>query len=339
VAGENARVALAGGISRLGFVVLTGALLFGFTRETKPPFAPLLPLMFVLAAWLDVLTHDPGENPTAAPGVFQPRLARDRLAMSPQPELGGSRAMLAPATALELMRHALGDAKTNFLAKRMAYCADVNLLDGVPKVDGFFSLTPREFDWLLSAIYTVTNGDWLPLENFMGVSQYTSPTHELGWQARANSLPLITAGQRPVFMGDTNAIWEMAGGNFNGATVVVLPPETQPEVTVSHQTEARVVDPKFGNQTIDFGTDATAPSLAVIAQAYYHDWSAEVDGQAAPLLRANIAFQAVQVPAGAHRVHLFSRDRAFEIGAASSLCAWMICLAAYVVCWRRGFPG
>jgi hypothetical protein len=255
--------------------------------------------------------------------------------MSPQPELGGSRAMLSPAAALELTRFAVRDAKYNFLAKRIGYCADVNLLDAVPKVDGFFSLAPREFDNLLSAIYNITNGNWPALENFMGVSQYTSSTNVLGWQSRAGFLPLISAGQRPVFLDETNTVWALARGDFDGAITVILPQSAKSAVAVSNQTTAKIMGPKFGTQTVDFEVETAAPTLTVIAQAYYHDWRAEVDGQAVPLLRANGAFQAVPVPAGAHRVRLFYEDRAFQIGAAVSLCMWVNCVVAFLAFERR----
>jgi hypothetical protein len=255
--------------------------------------------------------------------------------MSPQPELGGSRAMLSPSAALEFTRFAVSDPKANFLAKRLGYCADANLLDGVPKVDGFFSLTPRDFDGLLSLIYSVTNGDWSGLERFLGVSQYTSPTNTLAWRARTDFLPLVTAGQRPVWLDDTNALWTFARGNFDGARTVFLPPEIKSFVTVSNQTTARITAAKFGNNTVDFQTEAVEPSLAVVAQAFYHDWCAEIDGQRAPLLRANVAFQAVPVPAGTHHVRLFYQDRAFEIGAAISICMGLNCAVALLALWRR----
>ena len=79
-------------------------------------------------------------------------------------------------------------------------------------------------------------------------------------------------------------------------------------------------------------------ALAVIAQTYYHDWRAEVDGQPVPLLRANVAFQAVRVPAGAHRVHVFFQDRAFQLGAAISVCMWVNCLVSYLALRRRELP-
>jgi hypothetical protein len=337
--GDDTHAAMVCGLTRAIFLVLTGALLLGLMRKTESSFQRLLLILLVLVAWLDVFTHEPKQNPTVAPDVYRENLARDRLAMDPRPELGGSRAMLSPAAVLDLTRFAAGDARNNFLAKRIGYCADVNLLDAVPKVDGFFSLTPREFDGVLEAIYNVPTGNWSGLENFLGVSQLTSSTNELAWQPRAGFLPLVTAGQKPVFLGDTDTIWEMARNHFAGAGMVFLPPAAESVVTVSNQTAARILESKFANATVDFQVEAAAPSLAVIAQTYYHDWCAEIDGRPAPLLRANVAFQAVQVPAGTHRVHLFYRDRAFEIGAAISVCMWVNCAVTYLALRRREAAG
>jgi hypothetical protein len=333
-AGDDTHAALVSSLTRLGFLVLTGAVLLSVTRGTESAWARFLPLILVVVAWLDVFTHAPGQNPVAPASVYQENLARDHHGMLPQPELGGSRAMLSPTAALELTRFAVSDARNNFLAKRMGYCADVNLLDGVPKVDGFFSLTPRAFDGLLSTVYAVTNGNWRALENFLGVSQYSSPTNVLGWNSRAGFLPLVTAGQKPVFLDESNTLWELARGHFDGAQMVYLPPAARTVLTVSPQTTAKVTDLQFGEQSVDFGTEADAPALAVIAQTYYHNWRAEVDGQAVPLWRANAAFQAVPVPAGTHRVHVYYEDRAFEIGAAVSGCMWLNCLVAWLA-WRR----
>jgi len=196
--GDDPHATLLNGISRAAFLVLTGAALFFLVRSTPSPLRRFAPLVLILVAWLDVFTHEPRQNPTVPPGIYQPNLVRTRLAMDPQPELGGSRAMLSPSAALELTRFAVSDPKNNFLAKRLGYCANVNLLDAVPKVDGFFSLTPRAFDGLLSALYSVTNVDWTGLNNFMGVSQYTAPTNFLAWEPRTNFLPLVTIGQKPV---------------------------------------------------------------------------------------------------------------------------------------------
>jgi uncharacterized membrane protein YfhO len=102
-------------------------------------------------------------------------------------------------------------------------------------------------------------------------------------------------------------------------------------VTVTNQTVARILDSKFGTQRVDIEAEAGAPSLVVIAQSWYHDWSAYVDGRPATLLRADYAFQAVQIPAGRHRIRLIYEDRAFQTGAAISIPAWLGCLACLLL--------
>ena len=241
--------------------------------------------------------------------------------MQPQPELGGARAMLLPAAALELTQFALHDPANNFLAKRVGYCANVNLLDAVPKVDGFFSLTPRESDQLLTFIYSVTNADFSRLKDFMGVAQTTAPGELLKWQARPNFLPLVTAGQRPVYLDETNALYTLAGSNFDGSKIVLLSPEDQSSVNTISNVTATVLNTHFTDRTVEAQVNASAPTLTVIAQTYYHNWHATVDGQPVPLLRANVAFQAVPVPAGLHRVRLKYVDTAFLWGARISLAA------------------
>ncbi|HEX4350655.1 MAG TPA: hypothetical protein VH251_09710 [Verrucomicrobiae bacterium] len=326
MADDEAHPALLNGLSRMAFLVITGVILFALAREMKSPLLRFLQFALIMVACLDVFTHEPKQNPTVPPGVYQLNLARTELAMNPQPSLGGSRAMLSPSAALDLTRFAVTDPKNNFLAKRLGYCANVNLLDAVPKVDGFYSLTPRDFDSLLSLVYSVTNGNWAGLEDFMGVSQYTSETNILAWRPRTNFLPLITAGQRPVFLDDTNTLWTFGRNEVDPLRTVFLPPEAKSSVTAAYSPTAKILNPKFTNRTVDFEILAATPTLAVIAQTYYHNWHAEIDGQPAPLLRANVAFQAVQVLPGTHRVHLFYQDRAFETGAAISICAWIVCI-------------
>jgi hypothetical protein len=333
--GDDSRAALLNGLSRLVCLLATAAILFVLTGQKTAPWFRLAPAALILVAWLDVWTHEPRQNPTVPPSVYELNLARVKLAMQPQPELGGSRAMLSPAAVLGLTRLAVSDPKNNFLAKRAGYCADVNLLDNVPKVDGFFSLTPREFDGLLSLIYSATNGEWSGLEDFLGVSQYTATNDFMAWQPRPGFRPLVTAGQRPVFLDDTHTAWTFGRNEFNPAATVFLPPEARALVTVSNPAAATIIHPEFTTRTVDFEARADAPALAVVAQTYYPDWHAEIDGRPARLLRANVAFQAVQIPAGDHRVHLYYEDRAFELGAALSLCMWVNCFVAWLALRRR----
>jgi len=196
----------------------------------------------------------------------------------------------------------------------------------VPKVDGFLSLMPRECDEFQSLLYDATNADYPRIEDFMGVSQITAPEQIYRWQSRSNFLPLVTTGQKPLFLDDTNTLLALAQNSFDGSKITFLPLEAKPFVTVSNQTSAKILDSKFGNQTVDIEVEAQKPSLVVVAQTYYHNWRVYVDGQPAPLLRANLAFQALQVSAGQHHVQLIYEDRAFKTGAAISIGAWLGCL-------------
>jgi hypothetical protein len=319
---DNVHATLANGLSRIAFLILTGGALFLSARGFK--FAPLI---LILVAWLDVFTHEPAQNPTVTPNVYEQNLAREDLKMNPQPELGGSRAMVSPFAANEFVHFASGDPKQNFLAKRAGYCANVNLLDDVPKVDGFFSLTPRENNDVLGYFYRTTNADFPRLEDFTGVSQITAPEKMLKWESCKTFLPLVTTGQKPIFLDDEKTLQALTQNDFDGSKIVFLPLEDKSFVTVSNQTSAKILNSKFSNQTVDVEVEVQEPSLVVVAQTYYHDWRAFVDGQPTKLLRANDAFQAVQIEQGKHHIHFFYKDRVFEVGASISIFAWLGCLA------------
>jgi uncharacterized membrane protein YfhO len=86
---------------------------------------------------------------------------------------------------------------------------------------------------------------------------------------------------------------------------------------------------------VDIEVEAQEPSFVVVSQTYYHDWRAFVDGQSTPLLRANYAFQAVQVSAGKHRVRLIYKDQMFEIGAAISASALFVSVIFLITSARQ----
>ena len=303
-------------------------------RRAIMRFAPFSVLLLI---WVDTWTHEPSQNPTVAPFVYTPGLARTKLAMKPQPGLGHSRAMVTPSADARFRQFLLSDFKDNYLIKRIGYFADCNLLDAIPKVDGFFSLYPRECGELMSALYSTTNSVPPALADFLAVSQITAPGQFFEWQPRGTFLPLASAGQRPVFLDDTNALRALFNPQFDARKFVLLPPDLSAANFVTNQTRAEVVfqsgvenqKPKMLN---DLEVHAAEPSLVVLSQTYYHSWRAYLDGQPVPLFRANYAFQAVQVPAGAHHLHLAYEDHAFQLGAAISLLSLLAC----AIGWFQG---
>jgi hypothetical protein len=70
---------------------------------------------------------------------------------------------------------------------------------------------------------------------------------------------------------------------------------------------------------LSVNVQSSGPGMLVLSEPYYSERRAWIDGVATPLLRANLAFSAVLVPGGAHRVDLdFSPDRLY-LGIALSL--------------------
>jgi hypothetical protein len=331
----DAHAALLNGFSRIAFLLAIVVVLLCLSRNSGGPYLRITPLLLIVVAWSDVLTHEPAQNPTVSPGIYQPGVAREHLAMDPQPELGGPRAMVTPKAFMQFIQLALHSPEKNYLAKRLGYCADCNLLDGVPKVDGFFSLATRENNDLISLIYGATN-DFPHLDDFIGVSQITAPDEIYHWLPRKTFLPLVTAGQKPFVMDDWNTLHFLADSHFDGSKMVFLAQEDRQYVTVTNLVAgAWIMDSKFRNSSVEIKVDSPAPSVVVVAQTFYHDWRASVDGQKVRLLRANHAFQALEVPRGTHTIVLRYVDRAFEMGLVVSIIAWVGCLLAL---FRRKIP-
>ena len=61
--------------------------------------------------------------------------------------------------------------------------------------------------------------------------------------------------------------------------------------------------------------DAPVNGVVLISDAYYPERRAYVDGQRVPAFKANVAFTAVRVPAGQHRVELRFVPVGFYAGA------------------------
>jgi hypothetical protein len=294
----------------------------------------LLGCLLLVAFWLDFLTHAPNQNPGASPEVYTPGWARAQLKFSPEPRLGESRAMISPAAQTELKYHSIGDSGKMYLLNRLGLLANCNLLDQIPQAPGFFSLVPGEIGDVTSAPYVLTNRDFSPLLDFMGVSQITAPGETFKWATRAQALPFVNAGQRPVFADDPNAFAAFSDAKTDLRQIAFLPPESKTAVLVTHEPSARATDIKVANLTISFQVETPSACLTTVAQTHYPCWRAYVDGEPTKLFRANYAFQAVIVPAGTHRIELRYVDLPFKAGGVLSLFG----IAGCIVLWLRSRP-
>jgi hypothetical protein len=294
----------------------------------------LLQALLLVVLWMDVFTHVPALSPTVARSVFQSGAIREYftaqhyLDRRDELQFGHSRFMATLDALRKLYFGRQEDPKTDVYGRRIALSDDLNLLDHIPKLDGFYSLYLHEMDTVLGGMYTATN-DISPLKDFLGVSHENHSTNLMDLVERNTYAPLITAGQKPVFLDDRGALQLLFNTNFDGRKVVALPPGVRKVVQATNQIDARLSRLQFSANRISAEVSARQPVMVVIAQAYYHPWRAFVDGKSTPLWRANYAFQALQVPAGVHRVELIYHDVMFTVGAIISL----ITLVATLLLW------
>jgi hypothetical protein len=158
----------------------------------------------------------------------------------------------------------------------------------------------------------------------------TEPRPDAGWRP-APGRPVLRRAEDPrAYLASTvrrvdhwrEAVTAMASGHDFHTTPLVesdpgLPPPASSEGARPDPGRARILS--FEPERVVLETDASAPSLLVLAEAWYPGWSATVDGSPAACLPANAWMRAVSVPAGHHRVELRFRSRWLLPGALLSL--------------------
>jgi len=75
------------------------------------------------------------------------------------------------------------------------------------------------------------------------------------------------------------------------------------------------------------------PGVLVVADTDYPGWEATIDGKEVPILRANVAFRAVEVPAGEHVVEFRFRPASARHGLIASF--FFLALSAGAAFYRR----
>lgn len=279
-------------------------------RRTAAARRLLAANVFLALIVIDGLTHTTWQNPTVAPWVYKGPAAE----MDPKPTLGEGRAFLSPE-AKERVDHLKVDRpEEDVLASRLSLFCNLNLLDGLPKVDGFYSIYPRALSLLQDQLYSGTNLPPVGLMDFLGVSQVTSSGTWNKWEHRPSALPLITAPPKVRVTDDALKI--LLSPEFDPRSEVLVPPDfgTAPTDNMT----ARIESPEWTPHRIRFKVEAATSAVIVISQAFYHCWKATMDGQPAEIFAANFAFQGLRVSPGSHTIVLEYRDSRFRFGMAIS---------------------
>jgi hypothetical protein len=150
-----------------------------------------------------------------------------------------------------------------------------------------------------------------------------------------DAVPLVSffpAAAAQVIADDADQLKAIGSAVFDGKKTLILPSRVDeyygsagkgagPEVTEVTQSVDEV--------KLTLGADQDG--LVYFNESYYPGWWAEVDGETAPVLRANYIFMAVPVRRGQHTVRFYFLPASFRIGSALSGMALLLIIAGFAI--------
>jgi hypothetical protein len=98
--------------------------------------------------------------------------------------------------------------------------------------------------------------------------------------------------------------------------------------------QVRMASYRLNDVTVEVETPA--PALLRLADLWYPDWTARVDGRRTPILKADYLLRAVYVPAGRHRVEFRYESPAVMRGLLLSLLSLLVVLGLFAWSWWQG---
>jgi hypothetical protein len=245
---------------------------------------------------------------------------------------------MTSAEAESVLHHSAAEKAADHAVRlRLGLYCNCNLIDGIPKVGGVYSLHLPQVDQVGRLLLTPHRSPSPGLADFLAVSHTTAPGKTVDWQSRKSCLPLVSSGQQPMFASDAETLPRLDEPEFDPQRIVLLPPEARTHLPESPFGKLQVLSQSIRSREMTFETEAAQPAMLVLAQSFYHPWRAYVDAQSVPVWRANHAFQALVVPPGRHRVRLSYEDRSFTWGAAISILTLTGCVlgGAYLKLQKR----
>lgn len=163
-----------------------------------------------------------------------------------------------------------------------------------------------------------------------GVRLYENPT-ALPWFRLVSAVEVLD-GERAVLAAVRDGAVDLATTAILEQPAPLALPGAQADRT-GDRVIPEVYDYREGRVRVR--VQATGPRLLVVSDNYHPHWRAAVDGQSAPVLRADYVWKAVPVPGGDHLVELTYHSAPVAIARAISAACALAVLAYLAMRWRR----
>ncbi len=193
------------------------------------------------------------------------------------------------------------------------------------RVQGVKVLCPHDF----AAVIGV---DSLSLK--VAAPLWTRTAEADGWSLyeRLSSLPdaLVFPAANAVFVADSRSASQwLESQSFDPAKHLVLEAEGGLFVPGDGLPEPATIV-RYEPRQVEILTDSSVGGYLFLGDAYYPGWEARVDGRTEPIVPANVAFRAVRVPSGKHKVVMRFEQRSVRYGI---LLSFHGLAASTALCW------
>ena len=272
----------------------------------------------------DLLFANRHVNPVVGPDL----LTGSVVELEPRPTLASGRVMVTASAQQQLDNFNFSSPEAAVLIPRRALLLNDNLLERIPKLDGFFSLYLPRAARVAVRLSQQTNSAADGFLDFLGVSHVSRPGKPWEWDARANGLPRLRLVGGAVLLDPTNTLNDLCSEKFNPRERVYLPPEAADQIRADGTAHGKVLAAQVSAQRVEATVESDGTILVTLAHANYPGWRGMVDGRPAALWTANYGFQALEVPAGHHEVRVVFQSRSFELGAVISLASLLAMLVS-----------
>jgi len=311
--------------SRLGLLSAVACLvwLFGLRAEHEPSPAQRVafrrPVFGSLAALLligaDLIWADYGLVPSTSSRLYSaPNPAAQTLAG----ELGGRRYYLFAEPLYQMMyeqffRFDTFQGTSDWIAVRERELPNLSLLDGIATANNFDPLVPARISELLAETEKLAWPAQGRLWAMMDVARVLDPS---GWKEVTPS-PQQAWGVCSVrsVPREEQALQAVLAPSFDPFREVILEGSEGAGVAPCHRSPAVTQLVSLDDGSLRISVHSLDNGYLVLSDTYYPGWQATLDGVSVPILRADYAFRAVQIPPGDHLVEFFYHPLSFWGGA------------------------
>jgi hypothetical protein len=234
------------------------------------------------------------------------------------------------------------------LASR-ALLANLSIVYGVAAMPGYDAATPRTLHRLSSATgqagatalrLTGTGYVILPIEPVAPTPPGLERIAEIMprvWLLRVRDpLPRVfVAAQAEVVADDAVAPRLLTAQVLDGRIALLAPDERARPIAGPDKPMAPCRVDAFENAEVRATCRADSDAVAVFVEQYYPGWTATVDGQPAPLVRANMLMRAVPIRQGEHAIVLRYRPVAMTAAEWLSALSLLAVLVLALVGWKK----